>query len=113
MLGGDEITRLNLQKQALMLESGLNRLTLQAEWEKLRSSTAQLSGAGRKRAPLLLVLAPLAGFFLARGARRSKPASWFAHLPTAVKLIGPAIALWKSFATLRKKEDREPGMEKQ
>ena len=110
MLGGKEITKLNLQKQALVLESSLNRLKMQAEWEHLHSSTAQLAGAGRKRAPLLLLLAPIAGFFLARGAKSSKPSSWFGWITTGMKLIGPAVALWKSFSA-RSKVDQHAGHE--
>jgi len=63
MLGRKELANLDLQKQALLLESGLNRVALQAEVQSLRSSTAWVSNvtsASRRLAPLLVVLAPLA-----------------------------------------------------
>ncbi len=102
MLGGNEIAKLNLQKQALVLESSLNRLNLLSEFEHLRSSAGLFASAGKKRAPLLLALAPIAGFFVARGVKRS-PSSWFSRLATAAKYVGPAIALWRSFSAGRKK----------
>ena len=77
MLGRKELTELDLQKQALVLESGLNRLTLQAEVQSLRSATSwvnDVTGASRELAPLLVVLAPIAGFLMARtvfSSRRS------------------------------------------
>lgn len=102
MLGGKELERLNLHKQMLVLESGLNRLKLQAEVRHLRCAVAEIRGASRKRAPLLLVLAPLAGFLLARGVRRS--GSWLNRLAAAAKWIGPAYTLWRSLAAARKRD---------
>ncbi len=69
MLGRKELDRLSLQKQALLLESSLNRVALQAEIQSLRSATAWVSEAAqasRKLAPLLAVVASVAGFLFAR-----------------------------------------------
>ena len=90
MLGRKELDKLNLQKQALLLESSLNRLALQAEFRNLRSATAwvsEVTRASRGLSPLLLLLAPVAGFLLARGSRQSD--SWLGRVVAAVKWIGP------------------------
>jgi hypothetical protein len=102
MLGGKELANLDLQKQALLLESGLNRVTLQAEVQSLRSATAwvsDVSSTSRELAPLLVVLAPLAGFFLVRGSRRQD--SWLSRLMALAKWVAPLYRLWKSFSASR------------
>ena len=78
MLGRKELASLETQKQVLLLESGLNRLTLQAEFRSLRSATAWVSdvaSASRELAPFLMVLAPIAGFLFARGTADEAPGS--------------------------------------
>ena len=85
-----------------MAESGLNRLVLQAEIQNLRDATAWVSEAvrwPRKAGPLLLLVAPLAGFLIAKGSRR--PDSWLNKLALAAKWIGPLYTLWKSFSASR------------
>jgi hypothetical protein len=102
MLGRKELANLDLQKQALLLESGLNRVTFQAEVHSLRSATAWVSdvtSASRELAPLLIVLAPLAGFLLARGSRRQD--SWLSRLMALAKWVAPLYRLWKSFSARR------------
>ena len=102
MLGREELDKLALEKQTLVAESGLNRLVLQAEIQNLRSATAWVSEATRwprKAGPLLLLLAPLAGFLLTRLSRR--PDSWFNRVTAAAKWIGPLYTLWRSFFTSR------------
>ena len=106
MLGREELDKLNLRKQALLLESSLNRAALQAEMRSLRSATTwvrEASSVSREFAPLLALLAPVAGFLVARGARRS--ASWFNRMMTAVKWIGPLYGLWKSYFAGRKESE--------
>ena len=104
MLAGKELTKLEMQRQALVLESSLNRLKLQLEFQKLRASTADLADAGRRRAPFLLALAPIAGFFFARGSGSSGggKTSWLGRLMGLAKLIGPAMTLWRSFSAGKK-----------
>jgi hypothetical protein len=99
MLGGKELANLELQKQTLLLESGLNRVTLQAEFQSLRSAGAWVAGASRELAPLMAVLAPLAGFLLVRKGRRS--ASWLRRLLALVKWVPPVYRLWKSISASR------------
>ena len=65
---------LELQEQALRVESDLNRLALQAELRHLRARRGWLrlgSHAGRQVAAWGVVLTPLVGAALALGLRRS------------------------------------------
>jgi hypothetical protein len=108
VFGRKELDNLALEKQALVAESDLNRLVLRAELQNLRSATAWVSEATRwpqKAGPLLLVLAPLAGFLLTRVSRRED--SWFRRASAAAKWIGPLYTLWKSFSASRKEAETE------
>mgnify|MGYP001766929115 CR=1 FL=1 len=103
MFGREELDSLNVQKQALLLESSLNRLALQAELQRWRSASGWVSAAThapRKLTPLLLPLVPLAGFLLARGFRRS--GSRLSWLLAAVKWVAPLYQLWRTLAPVRK-----------
>ena len=104
MLAGKELTKLEIQRHALVLESSLNRLKVQLEFQKLRASTADLADAGRRRAPLLLGLAPIAGFFFGRGSGGggNGKTSWLGRIMALAKLIGPALTLWRTFSSARK-----------
>jgi hypothetical protein len=109
MLGRKELASLDQQKQVLLLESGLNRLMLQAEFQSLHSATAwmrDVTGASRELAPLLIVMAPLAGFLVARRSRR--PDSWLSRLMAMAKWVAPLYRLWKSVSARRS----EPGARK-
>ena len=110
MLGRGELDKLAVQKQTLVVESSLNRLALQAEIRNLRSATAwirEAAGRSEERLPLLLIVAPLAGFLLARLSRR--PDSWLSQALAAAKWIGPLHSLWKRFSASRKQaEARQP-----
>jgi cytochrome b561 len=102
MLGRKELASLDQQKQVLLLESGLNRLTFQAEARSLRSASAwmrDVTGASRGLAPLLMLIAPLAGFLVARRSRR--PNSWFSRLMAVAKWAAPLYRLWKSISARR------------
>ena len=106
MFGRKELDKLALERRALVAESGLNRLVLQAELQNLRSATAWVSEAARwpqKAGPLLLVLAPLAGFLLMRASRREN--SWLKRVSAAAKWVGPLYTLWKSFSASRKEAE--------
>jgi hypothetical protein len=83
----------------LLVESRLNRQALIAEVAELHSATQRLSNAilaPRRFAPLLMGLAPLAGFFAFRGARQ--PGSLLTRAIKLAKWIGPAVSLWRSYA---------------
>jgi len=109
VFGREELDKLSVQKQALLLESSLNRLALQAEMQRLRSATewvSALTHAPRKITPLLLPLVPLAGFLLARGFRRS--GSRLSWVLAAVKWVAPLYQLWRTLAPVRKEAEAEP-----
>jgi len=105
-----ELERLALEKQALVAESGLHRLEIQIELQNLRAATAWVSEATRwprTHGSLLMVLAPLAGFLMARASKRSD--SWFNRIAAAAKWAGPLYTLWKSLsASGSKPETGEP-----
>jgi hypothetical protein len=106
VFGRKELNKLDLEKQTLVAESGLHRLSLQVELQNLRTATAWINEAGRwpqKAGPLLIVLAPLAGFLLTRISRR--PDSWFNRLSAAAKWIAPLYTLWKGFSASRKEAE--------
>ena len=110
MFGRQELAALVQRRRALLAESDSNRQALRAEIQDLRHATAWVSEARRwprKAGPLLLVLAPLAGFLLARGTRRAD--SWINRLTGAAKWIGPLYALWKSIS--RGRAEAEAGGE--
>jgi hypothetical protein len=105
VFGRKKLEQFRLHKQALVLESSLNRYALRAEWQELRHAAGWMNNAARtprQFAPLLVVLAPLAGFLVIRSLRR--PESLFNRLASAAKWIGPLYSLWRGYATFRKKE---------
>lgn len=109
MFGRKELEQLRVQKQALLLESGLNRHALISEIDALRSSGARLRNtirAPRYFVPLLMGVATLAGFLAFRSARR--PVSLFTRLASAAKWIGPAYSLWRSISAARKQGAEAP-----
>jgi hypothetical protein len=110
MFGGERIATLHARKQALILESALNRLTLRNDWQNVRSAAAwagQAVETGRKLRPWLLLLAPLAGFLAVRSLRRPSPAP--SRLMTLLKLIQPLSLLWASFARPTRESDPPAG----
>ena len=98
MFRRQKLDQLQQKKQALVLESGVNRVTLAAELERLRSATGRASGAlrsPRKLAVPAAILAAAAGFLFTRRRTRSliRSAVW------AAKWGVPAYRLWKSFSS--------------
>jgi hypothetical protein len=97
MFGHEELTELNVRKQALLLESDLNRLTLQLQCEHLRQTRNWLTSIGggpRKLGFWVVTLAPLAGLAMTLGMRRSR--RLFGSLATAVAVAKPLIRFWRS-----------------
>jgi hypothetical protein len=90
-----KLNQLRLRKQALILESELNRLALLGEWQNLREATTQFGGGSKTRS-WLLSLAPVAGVMatrLFRGRRHERPS----RLSSLVRCVHPLYSLWKSF----------------
>ncbi len=110
MLGRKELAKLDLQKQALLLESDLNRVALQAEIRNLRSATAWMGETARvskKLTPLLVFLAPLAGFLLATSSFRA--GSWLGRVMNLGKWVSRLYPLWMTLtARWSKPEEEKP-----
>jgi hypothetical protein len=108
MAGRQGLEHLNQRKQALVLESDLNRMTLRVELENLRAATAPLDQAAataRRMAPWLLPLAPLAGLLAVHYLRRgSRPLN---VLMSMLRWAAPVMALWRRFAVKEKPCDDE------
>ncbi len=109
MFGRKGLEQIGIQKQALVVESSLNRHALMLEIDELRSAAARVSNAvqaSRRFLPLLTLLAPVAGFFAIRSVRQ--PVSLIARLSKLIKLakwIAPAYSIWRSFSAARRGED--------
>jgi hypothetical protein len=109
VLGGKELERLATQKQALVAESELNRLALQADFQNLASAAGRMKDlASGKVGPLMMVLGPLGGLLLRRTLQR-RTSSWLGRAVRAVKWVGPIFSLWRGYlAGRRRVEAREP-----
>ena len=106
MFGRQELERIRLQKQALILESALNRQALQTEFQELRAAVSALGSVTRsplRIAGVLALLAPLAGFFAARNVRRSE--GWLGRVTKLAKWIAPLYGLWRSYSARKKSGD--------
>lgn len=98
MFGAKAIDEIGQQKAALLLESSLNRLKLQAELRSLRTAAGSFGGLPGKAQgllPLLVVLGSLAGFFASRSLRR--PDGLLGRLTSIARLALPLYGLWKRF----------------
>jgi hypothetical protein len=95
----EPIQTLKQRKQALLIESDLNRLMLRIEVEHLRSSTARLdAGLAKVRhvVPWLLPFAAAVGLFTGRHARKtSSPRDW---LGRALRLLPILLQIRRSAA---------------
>lgn len=94
MAGRETLSELALRKQALVLESELNRLTLQTECQNVRAGIKGL-GAGNSSGWWWL-LAPVAGFFAIRLFRRPDAAA--RPLMSLLKWLPSVWTLWKTFS---------------
>ena len=98
MFGRASLSPLQLRKQALLLESHLNRAALQGQVQDLRASTqwvGEAAAACRKLSPWLLLLAPVAGILTVRSLGR--PRSVIGRLVSVLKWVQPLYALWRGF----------------
>jgi hypothetical protein len=103
MFGTQKLTELQLRKEALLLESHLNRLALCAECKRLSevgSWVGRIAGARNLIRPWASLLAPMAGVALALGLRRRS--GWLGFLTKTVAAIAPLIQLWRTKVTQSK-----------
>lgn len=94
------MTSLRVRRQALRLESELNRLALRAEWKNLRAAIPWPGADGsarRKLPPWWLVVAPLAGLLAARGLRN--PGALLRGAGVLLRWAQPLYSLWRMFAS--------------
>src|SRR5262249_27727436 len=95
---GRQITELELQKKALLLESSQNRLRLRSDFAQLRSRTTvleTLASAGSKLGPWAMTLGAVAGLLGAAGLRRASHSTGIVGKVLAV--VPVAIRLWRGF----------------
>jgi hypothetical protein len=98
MFGGRELKNLELRRRELVLQSTINRLTMKVELQNLQNAlhpAERIVSSIRTVRPWLLLLAPLAGIFAARGLRGN--GSGFSKLIAFLKCLQQLLALWKQF----------------
>lgn len=91
MFNTTEIEELATRKRLLKIESELNRQALSTEISRLRESAAKaqtLLSSVRSFYPVLLVLAPIAGYFLSRTAETHRS-------------VGRVLQIWRWARSLR------------
>lgn len=96
MVGRTAREQLRLRKQALILESEVNRRLLESEWQQLRATTSWMGEAkrlGQKARPWWPVLASAAGFLAVRGFKKSSP--FMSGAGSVLSLITTAFSFWK------------------
>ncbi len=109
MAGRSGTEALNQRKQALIVESNLNRIALQMECENLRAATRplhQVAAVAGRMGPWLLPLAPLAGF-LAAGFLR-KRSGFLGTAASLLRSLPPVLALWQQFRRTTGDQDSGP-----
>jgi hypothetical protein len=82
----------------LVLRSTINRLTIRVELQHVQIAlrpAERIVSLVRAARPWLLVLAPLAGIFAARGLRNN--GSVFSKALGVLRCIQPLLVLWKQF----------------
>lgn len=96
MLGEDEIERLRIQKEMLVLQSNANRLLLAADYQRLRTPETWMNEAGSlmKRHPVLTALLTTATGALAVRAFQ-KPGNMLGGLGGLGKMAATAFSVWK------------------
>jgi hypothetical protein len=97
MFGNEKLERLRQQKQVLVLESAVNRLSVQAELRSLNVARARLTGAlagPRRLTPILLIATAVLGFVLMRRREALRPGRLFSLAKWGFSLF----QLWRRFS---------------
>jgi hypothetical protein len=103
-LASQQPTELSLRKQALILESSLNRLAVEADLTLLREQLRRALRPGSmlaRGAGLASWLTPFAGSVMAGGLSTFK-SGWLGRLGTAVQLGLAAAGWWRRFRSKSK-----------
>ncbi len=101
MFGGRELKNLELRRRELVLQSTLNRLAMKVELQNLRTALEpadRIVNTVRAVRPWLMLLAPLAGLFAARGLRGN--GSGFSKMTGLLKWLQALLGLWKQINSL-------------
>ncbi len=93
MLGKSKLNELPLRKQALILESELNRLALMGELQNVRSASTNIARLAKPGA-WLVGLAPVAGFVTSRLLRRPRNDAP-SRLASMLRCVPPLYSLWR------------------
>ena len=96
MLLQRKLSALKVHKQALLLESQLNRLTLQNQLAQLQDKTVWIANfcrGARSGSLWPSMLTPLAGLALGLAARTSFWSKWMSTLTKGIEFIQPFIKL--------------------
>jgi hypothetical protein len=96
MVGRTAREQLRLRKQALILQSEVNRRLLESEWQQLQAATSWMGEArrlGQKARSWWPLLASVAGFLAVRGFKKSSP--FLGRTGSVLSLITTALSLWK------------------
>lgn len=103
MFGNQELELLEQRRQNLLVQSELNRRLLALDWVSARASAwwveAGLSWV-RKLRPLLLVVAPLVGFWFVRkatGNQPKNPSRLWERVAIGLTIYQRARSLWEQY----------------
>lgn len=103
MFGNRDLERLEERRQNLLLQSELHRRLVALDWASTRASAWWIeAGLGwvRKLRPLLLVVAPLAGFWFVRkatGAKPKAPSRLWERVALGLTICQRARSLWEQY----------------
>jgi hypothetical protein len=103
MVGKGERERLRLRKQALILESGVNRCALANEWRQVQAATAWVEEAkrwGQHARAWWPVAVPVLGAVAGWCFRRSAPAA--SRTGSLLKWAALAYSLWRQFGATKR-----------
>ncbi len=105
MVGPTPGEQLRLRKQALILESELNRLSLATEWRRVQAAAAWVGEAkrlGQRARTWWPVLAPLLGMLIARRLRRTNPG--VDRAGSLLNALAAGCSLWNQFSSRRSRD---------
>ncbi|GDY22520.1 hypothetical protein LBMAG56_38670 [Verrucomicrobiota bacterium] len=103
MFGNRDLELLEERRQNLLLQSELHRRLLALDWTSTRASAWWLEagvGWAQKLRPLLLVVAPLAGFWFVRkatGTQPKSPSRLWERVALGLTIYQRARSLWEQF----------------
>jgi hypothetical protein len=101
------IETVRLRKQALLVESHLNRLAFDAEWQNVRAAASwarEIAQTGRTLRPWLLLAAPLVGLLPGRGGLGST--GRLGRLLGLLRWVRPLLTVWGALGETKRAHER-------